>query len=98
MTTILIIICACWILYKTGAAGGFLECFRLYEPETVTESAVVAPVTKVTAAPETRQETREDLEASAHYILTARGYEYPETVDSMPDALLVKIIREYTDI
>ena len=98
MTTILIIILICWMLYKTGAAGGFLECFRLYEPETVTESVVVAPGTKTTAAPETRQETREDLEASARYILTARGYEYPETVDSMPDALLIKIIRDYAEI
>ena len=98
MTTIFIISLVCWMLYKVGAVGGFLKCFRLYEPETVTELAAVAPEIKTTAAPETRQETREDLEASARYILTTRGYEYPETVESMPDALLVKIIREYTDI
>ena len=83
---ILLIILTCFILYKVGAVGWFLNRCRL-EPEPIRATA--------TAPPQEEPTEREKLERQAHYILTAQDYEYPETVAYMSDTMLIQIINKY---
>ena len=83
---ILLIILTCFILYKVGAVGGFLNRCRL-EPEPIRTTATAQPQEDITE--------REKLERQAHYILTAQDYEYPETVAYMSETMLMQIINNY---
>lgn len=84
---ILLIILTCFILYKVGAVGWFLNRCRL-EPEPV-------PATVYTPEPVPEINEREKLEKQAHYILTMQHYEYPETTAYMSDTMLLQIINNY---
>lgn len=86
MTTILIIICACWLLYKLGAVGGLLNACKLQE-ETPGETLE----THYTAPPITE---REQLERQAAVIVAAMG-EDSRTVAYMSDNLLQALINDY---
>lgn len=87
MTTILIIILVCWMLYKVGAVGCFLNVCKLQE-ETPDETLE----TYYTAPPITE---REQLERQAAVIVTAMG-EDARTVKYMSDGLLKALINDYT--
>lgn len=84
---ILLIILTCFILYKVGAVGWFLNRCRL-EPEPIRTTAT-APPQKETIT------DREQLEIQARYILTMQQYEYPETTAYMSDTMLLQIINNY---
>lgn len=82
MKTIIIIMVCCWIFYKTGAAGRFLELFKIRSgapPDTATQET---------------PPTRPQLEAHAIYILESRGLS-TDYVKYMSNRLLVEIIQEY---
>lgn len=82
MKTIIIIMFCCWIIYKTGAAGRFLELFKI--------RSGAPPDTAAQETPPTRQQ----LEAHAIYILESRGLS-TNNVKYMTDKLLIEIIQEY---
>lgn len=84
---ILIILITCLVLYKSGLIARLLDSFRLEaEPATVT-TAEAPPQNEIT--------DREKLEKQAHYILTAQGYDYPETVQYMSETMLIQIINQF---
>lgn len=83
MNAIIIIIGCCWILYKTGAAGRFLEKLKI-KPD-----APADPVETTTAPPD-----RQQLQADAIYILESRGLS-TDYVKYMSNRLLAEIIEEY---
>ena len=87
MTTILIIILVCWLLYKVGAVGGFLNVCKLQD-ETPGETLE----THYTAPPITE---REQLERQAAVIVAAMG-EDSRTVAYMSEGLLKALINDYT--
>lgn len=87
MTTIFIISLVCWMLYKVGAVGGFLNACKLQD-ETPGETLE----THYTAPPITE---REQLERQAAVIVTAMG-EDARTVKYMSDGLLKALINDYT--
>ena len=87
MTTILIVIFACWMLYKVGAVGVFLNACKLQE-ETPGETLE----TYYTAPPITE---REQLERQAAVIVAAMG-EDSRTVAYMSEGLLRALINDYT--
>lgn len=87
MTTILIIILVCWMLYKVGAVGGFLNACKLQEEtpgETMTTYYTAPPITE-----------REQLERQAAVIVAAMG-EDSRTVAYMSEGLLKALINDYT--
>ena len=87
--TILIILAACYSLYKSGAVGWFLNKIRI----TTEPAPITAPPPQ-----ENQKETitdREQLEIQAHYILTMQGYSHPETTAYMSDTMLIQIINNY---
>lgn len=83
MNTIIIIIGCCWILYKSGAVGRFLEKLKT-KPD-----APADPVETTTAPPDRRQ-----LEADALYILQARGLD-TNNIKYMSNNILNEIINDY---
>lgn len=83
MNAIIIIIVCCWIFYKTGAAGRFLDLFKM-EP-----GAQLDPV-----EPKTPPPTRKQLEADAIYILESRGLS-TENIKYMSNNILYEIIQEH---
>lgn len=87
MKAILIIILVCWMLYKVGAVGGFLNVCKLQE-ETPGETRT----THYTAPPITE---REQLERQAAIIVAAMG-EDSRTVAYMSEGLLKALINDYT--
>lgn len=87
MTTILIVIFACWLLYKLGAVGGFLNACKLQDEETGETLE-----TYYTAPPLTE---REQLERQAAVIVAAMG-EDSRTVAYMSEGLLKALINDYT--
>lgn len=87
MATILIIILVCWMLYKVGAVGGFLNVCKLQEEtpdETTTTYYTAPPITE-----------REQLERQAAVIVAAMG-EDSRTVVYMSEGLLRALINDYT--
>lgn len=84
---LLAIIIICFILYKSGAVGGFLKSCKVDEESQTPTPAAVEP-----------KEGREKWENEARYILTMQGRVNPDTVKYMGDEMLIHIIREYLDI
>ena len=87
MTTIIIIILVCWMLYKVGAVGCFLNVCKLQD-ETSGETLE----TYYTAPPITE---REQLERQAAVIVAAMG-EDSRTVAYMSEGLMRALINDYT--
>lgn len=83
---LLTIIIICFILYKSGAVGGFLKSCKVQE-EPTQEPEPLEP-----------EEGRQKWENEARYILTMQGQINPDTVKYMGDEMLIKIIRDYLDI
>lgn len=83
--TALIISLTCFILYKSGAVGGFLKSCKVQE-EPTQETPPAPP-----------EEGRKKWETEAAYILKRQGMN-PDTVQYMGDEMLMNIIREYLDI
>lgn len=87
MTTILIITLVCWMLYKVGAVGSFLNACKMQEEETGETLE-----TYYTAPPITE---REQLERQAAVIVAAMG-EDSRTVAYMSEGLMRALINDYT--
>lgn len=83
---LLLVILTCFILYKSGAVGGFLKSCKVQE-EPTPEPAPVEP-----------EEGRQKWENEARYILTIQGRTNPDTVKYMGDEMLKRIVRDYLDI
>lgn len=88
----IIIIFACWFLYKTRLLYHFLQLFQM-EPEP--EPTTPEPPQK---EPESPPNTRATWEKEAYYILAMQGQVNPETVKYMGDEMLKRIVRDYLDI
>ena len=87
MTTIFILLLVCWMLYKVGAVGCFLNACKMQEEETGETLE-----TYYTAPPITE---REQLERQAAVIVAAMG-EDSRTVAYMSEGLLRALINDYT--
>lgn len=87
MTTILIVILVCWMLYKVGAVDSFLNACKLQDEETGETLK-----TYYTAPPITE---REQLERQAAVIVAAMG-EDSRTVAYMSEGLMRALINDYT--
>lgn len=87
MATILIVFCACWLFYKSGAVGGFLNACKLQDEETG------ETMTTYYTAPQITE--REQLERQAAVIVAAMG-EDSRTVAYMSEGLLRALINDYT--
>lgn len=81
MKTIIIIMFCCWIIYKTGAAGRFLDLFKM-EADAPPEP------------PKPETPNRKQLQADAAYILESRGLS-TEYIKYMSNNILNEIIQEY---
>lgn len=87
MTTIFIISLVCWLFYKSGAVGGFLNACKLQDEETgetMTTYYTAPPITE-----------REQLERQVAVIVAAMG-EDSRTVAYMSEGLLRALINDYT--
>lgn len=82
---LIILIIACIVLYKTGAAARFLNGCKLDE-----DPRQAAPPEETPKLSE-----REQLEIDAGYIITIQGKTDPATVKYMSDELLQAITRDY---
>ena len=85
MKTIILIIAACLILKKAGFIRGLLRRCRFKDE---------APPGYY-QKPKNEATLRKQREAAVRYILTRQGYEYIETINYMPDEMLISIINEY---
>jgi hypothetical protein len=84
---VLLLIIACFALYRSGALAKFLKSCKLEETATETTPAPPEVITD-----------RDRLETDASYILSKQGITTPDTVRTMSDEMLIHIIREYLDI
>lgn len=92
MAIITVILLAC-IIYKAGLIRWFLNLLQVEdEPQPVeAEPPTLTPY-------EQHRKDREQWEADARYILTIQGKVNPETVRTMGDEMLIRIIRDYLDL
>ena len=82
MKTILLVVAACWILYKSGTVKRFLNGLQIDSKQ----------------APTPPPENRAKWENEARYILAKQGLINPDTVKYMGDEMLIHIVRDYLDI
>ena len=96
MKTLVIAILASWILYRAGVVHRFLNALIIPDLEPVPDHSET-----IRAAPDPFKELKDErtqLESEAAYILYNRGYRFPETVKTMSNDMLIRIIRDYNEL